>query len=262
MGYHEIRDQDIPRWHWFKQTAQALTIFVDPACWEQIRSKIPPTRPQIRDRSNRDSMELPTFIPATEPTWGSGQIVQTIKRSDCIELRCPWPVMKPKATDDIDWRVGYAYAATLESLFATLLSWDGPTSRSSPQLFVVDGWEVMMDMYGAALTVMLSKAMCAWMKRRSQGNIPEVEVAMRRVYRTIWKDSLYAPTQRDFQTWVEDGALHLTCPGNACGLDPEDHIHYEGYRLLPHNTDSPGQQLTLLAGVVALSHVYLVESGM
>ncbi len=53
----------------------------------------------------------------------------------------------------------------------------------------------------------------------------------------------------------EHGFFHLDCPGNACGLDPCDSCATsleEGYEFYPHNTDTPKQQLALLAGLAAI----------
>ena len=52
----------------------------------------------------------------------------------------------------------------------------------------------------------------------------------------------------------EVGVLHLSCPGNRCGLDPGwgDKKPGKGYESSTHNCDSPAQQLTLIVGLAAL----------
>ncbi len=57
----------------------------------------------------------------------------------------------------------------------------------------------------------------------------------------------------------EIGELHITIPGNVCGMDPDINgiaIAREkslGYELLPNNVDNVAQQLALLVGLARLS---------
>jgi len=49
--------------------------------------------------------------------------------------------------------------------------------------------------------------------------------------------------------------LNLDVPGDACGLDPDNYNDSDldvGYKLVPHNIDSPLQQLTFLVGLAKL----------
>ena len=53
----------------------------------------------------------------------------------------------------------------------------------------------------------------------------------------------------------ENGWLNVSCPGDACGLNPANSCGGEdgrGYEFSCHNVDSPMQQLTLIAGLAAL----------
>lgn len=53
----------------------------------------------------------------------------------------------------------------------------------------------------------------------------------------------------------ESGGLILDCPGNACGIHPDDWNHIfpkKGYKFGCHNIDTPAQQLTLMAGLAIL----------
>jgi|SRR3989344_5624922 len=50
------------------------------------------------------------------------------------------------------------------------------------------------------------------------------------------------------------GLIHLSCPGDACGIDPN--LFYDdkeiGYRFSHHNIDNPAEQITLIAGLAKL----------
>lgn len=49
------------------------------------------------------------------------------------------------------------------------------------------------------------------------------------------------------------GGIHLSCPGDACGINSELHSSTEwGYEFSPHNADSAHQQLALIAGLAAI----------
>lgn len=55
---------------------------------------------------------------------------------------------------------------------------------------------------------------------------------------------------------TERGRFSVSCPGDACGLYSDEYSSHDGrmgHRFTCHNVDNPGQQLTLLAGLAALS---------
>lgn len=56
-----------------------------------------------------------------------------------------------------------------------------------------------------------------------------------------------------FRTILQKGRLIMDCPGDACGVYPNEWVEEDnGYKFACHNVDSPMQQLTLLAGLAAL----------
>ncbi len=73
--------------------------------------------------------------------------------------------------------------------------------------------------------------------------------------RVIIRESGRRDFPGEFHHWLkfrpEVGLAHIAVPGNACGLDLyfESEALYEqnGFTLLPHNIDTPGQQSTLFA---------------
>lgn len=79
---------------------------------------------------------------------------------------------------------------------------------------------------------------------------------MQDVYTYMRGGKLWPFIQREFRVLLRRPKwVNFSCPGNACGLDPEDYYEKSldwGYQLVPHNVDSPLQQLTLLAGVAML----------
>ena len=59
----------------------------------------------------------------------------------------------------------------------------------------------------------------------------------------------------DFRIALKNGRLIMDCPGNACGINPDEEWGEKddrGYKFSGHNVDNPMQQLTLLAGLAAL----------
>lgn len=54
------------------------------------------------------------------------------------------------------------------------------------------------------------------------------------------------------------GAIHLSCPGNACGIDPSEYVRTTedtGYGFQSHNMTNPAQQLTIISGLAELCRI-------
>ena len=60
--------------------------------------------------------------------------------------------------------------------------------------------------------------------------------------------------ESSFWVRLKNGRLIMNCPGDACGIHPENWYEEndKGYEFNCHNVDSPMQQITLLAGLAAL----------
>lgn len=100
-----------------------------------------------------------------------------------------------------------------------------------------------------------SVALCDWFRKLGTGPIPEMVEAMKIAYNHTQRirgssSVFYFRASIDYS----NGWLNISCPGNACGLNPwHNAVHNTGgYEFADHNVDTPFQQLTLLAGLAAL----------
>ena len=98
--------------------------------------------------------------------------------------------------------------------------------------------------------------LCRWLGSLGQHEIiPEMIQAMKGAYGRMHGglrdfDNFY------FRAFVNDenGWLNVSCPGDACGIQPAHSGTHRGlgYEFSCHNVDTPVQQITLLAGLAAL----------
>jgi len=158
-----------------------------------------------------------------------------------------------------DWRAGEAIAATIAILFLLLSHHrDKKTSWLAPQLLTVQTM-VKRDIHGGSLWGQYSQPLVQWFSAfPPHTRIPEMEKAMQTAYEHIMGKKDYI-REYDFRASVDyaGGWLNVSCPGDACGLNPNHGSEYEmkrgiGYEFSCHNVDNLAQQLTLLAGLAAL----------
>ena len=113
-------------------------------------------------------------------------------------------------------------------------------------------------MHGGSLGGEYSIPFVKWLATLFGTNsIPEMVKAMKIAYNRML--GLHKFDQFHFLASVdyESGWLNVSCPGNACGLNPIHGAGYDmkrglGYEFDCHNVDTPMQQITLLAGLAAL----------
>jgi len=125
------------------------------------------------------------------------------------------------------------------------------TDRVPPphQLLTVST-HVDYSLYGGALDGAFSIPLVRWLSTfPAKTRLQNAEKKMR----VAW-DHFYPSTSRLFsnqyfaEVSYEDGWLNVSCPGNACGLNPTGHRDKgRGYEFACHNTDTLPQQFTLLA---------------
>lgn len=158
---------------------------------------------------------------------------------------------------DIEWQSAYAASATLTVLFNWMRYPEKPTSAPFPQL--ISAWTTTVrDMHGGSLGGMFSIPLVQWLRKRwrtGSEEIPAMVKAMRGAHERMLGQNKF-DSRRDFMAQIngESGWLNVSCPGQACGLNPAHEPRGDGfgYDFSPHNVDSPMQQLTLLAGLAAL----------
>jgi len=158
----------------------------------------------------------------------------------------------------IDWQPLYAVSASFTLFFESASLWIGEekiTSCLFPQLILINTI-TLRDQHGGSLDGTYSIPLADWLRSRhgtEMGCMVEPMVsAYRRLYGKV--DEL---DRHSFWARVENeqGWFNVSCPGDACGLNPADSWGPklgEGYRFGCHNVDTPMQQLTLLSGLAAL----------
>ena len=158
----------------------------------------------------------------------------------------------------IDQTILYPINASLVVIFSYLHHYDEYAhSCDDLQLISFDLGMIQESFYGFPISGFFHKDLVAWVsKSPCESGFAEVNDAMHGVYShmTNLREKFYGY----HSTFREDGSIHLSCPGDACGIDPEhnklSHLKGElvGYRFVPHNTDNAIQQLTILAGLAKL----------
>ncbi|MBI2670288.1 MAG: hypothetical protein HYX20_04055 [Candidatus Yanofskybacteria bacterium] len=162
----------------------------------------------------------------------------------------------------IDWHDAFAVSVSLTVFFQISYYIEIETSAKTPQLLTVETI-TERGMHGGSLHGIYSVPLVKWLSA-IRGNVAEMVTAMTEAYDYMFGlDSLGG---YDFRASVDydNGWLNVTCPGNACGLNPSSNSTMRdgrGYEFSCHNTDSPMQQLTLLAGLAALHDKALKEIG-
>ena len=146
------------------------------------------------------------------------------------------------------WKPASAISAsfTLFSGFSRFL--EKETSSSLSQLLTISTM-TEMKVAGSSMGGEFSAPLRDWMDslgRSDKSNIFEMVEAMQLAHKVMFGLEEYE--KDDFRAFVgqKDGWLSTTCPGNACGLDPEEN----GFS--SHNVDSPSQQIELIASLAAL----------
>lgn len=149
----------------------------------------------------------------------------------------------------------YAMSATF-SIFSTVSRFlEEETTSSVPQLLTVNTITTK-DIHGGALCGEFSIFLCDWLRAHGPSIVSEMIGAMKNAYVKMLGPSYVH--DHDFKAHIADnkGWLNVSCPGNACGLNPSwgsDMYYGKGYEFSDHNVDTPMQQLVLIAGLSALS---------
>ncbi len=146
------------------------------------------------------------------------------------------------------------------TLFSTFTRFvETKTSALFPQLLTVQTI-TQKGLHGGSLSAELSIPVVKWLAYKFEGEnsvLPEVVQAMKSAYSKM--NGVLSDFEEccSFYAYVhtEYGWLNLICIGNACDMNPGSRYMEDsncGYELSCHNTDSPIQQLTFLAGLAKL----------
>lgn len=174
--------------------------------------------------------------------------------SEITESKCSFCYGKGKKVV-FDWKIPYNISATFSVLTPLIRFFRVKTSASFPQLFTFFT-VTKSGMHGGSLSGEVSGYLKEWLSSNyTDGDeVQEITSAMRHVYGTMLGFSKYNDLSFRF-TVRNEGGFIAECPGNACGIYPDDmwSTNYKGYRLTCHNVDTPMQQITLLTSLATLS---------
>lgn len=249
-----IKRDVMPLWYdlGFDEKSVSIMIWLHPKAFELICVLLKETAPAVKDFINK--FNFPSFITPTNICWGFGEMMKTTNEGKQISVKCELPVIKNGA--NIAWDKSFAVSATLNLLFSALWLMEETTDDSLSQLLIIENMRTESDLYGGALSVSISPEVCRWINTFPDNyNHPKISGAMRTAFQKMWVEE-ESFMDRSTALLRKPKWINLDCPGDGCGLDPKDYYDAEqlnkGYTLLPHNTDSPLQQLTLLVGVAKL----------
>jgi len=146
------------------------------------------------------------------------------------------------------WKPAHAISASF-TVFPSLSCFSEIETSSSLLQLLTISTITEMKAAGSSISGELSVPLRKWMDslgRSGKSTIFEMVEAMQLAHKVMLGLAEYE--KDDFRAFVgqKDGWLSTTCPGNACGLDPEEN----GFS--SHNVDSPSQQIELIASIAAL----------
>lgn len=266
--YIDIEKEDIDAWYelsWDNENKQ-LIVRMHILLEDQL-SRLNLEAPLIRGLA-MEKFSLDPFLPPSNQNWGFGGVMQNIPSVDPLfiswAIDLPRVVWEENSEKHYDWKSAYNISATLNALFTLLhvyereeVVWQHPHR----QLAIVDTLNTSSDFHGGALQVTFARALLPWLRSLPDDvNMSPITQAMITTYCYAFQDvkpdnwlrhSIYGRTK----TVEGYRFIHFSCRGDACNLYPE--MSYfrpgeKGYKLHPHNIDTPAQQLVFLVGIAAM----------
>lgn len=246
----ELMRTDVPEWYRLGSTGTTLRIDVHPVVIPDLLKH----NTLMGDRTAVGPYPLPEFVSLGNSSWGYGGVIRQTRLENGwtrFSISCP----NGQPGEASTWSRFYAVAASLQIVFQILSVTELAPEAGPPQLFVVTGLGCRTEIAGSSLYVAASQYVARWISRQAEGQILCVAHSIRRTYdrmsggrtRLYWHGCRLQPPMY----------LHLSVHGDANSLDP-DQLEYQemrGYKLWPHNLDSPVQQFPLLVGLGTLSDI-------
>lgn len=208
--------------------------------------------------------------------WGFGEAIVEDTSGGCPVIE----VKVPTSTRNYDASLSLHLIQTVMSLF------EGEVEEApdhGKQAVILDGVRVGGDFYGSSIWFTVSPFFRNCIREYVKGyetkeisvslfyvgkdafNVPAELQSVLEIMKTVYRRVFPRQNNRGSDDYInhdvrihlkDSGGIHLEVPGNATGLDPDHHFWSKkddvGYKLLPHNTDSPCQQLALFAGMAQL----------
>lgn len=146
------------------------------------------------------------------------------------------------------WKLANAISASFTVFPSSSCFSEKETSSSLLQLLTISTI-TSREAAGCSIGGEFSISLCSWMDslgRSGKSDIFEMVEAMKSAHKVMFGLKEYE--KDDFRAFVgqKDGWLSTTCPGSACGIDPDE----KGFS--SHNVDTPAQQIELIASLAAL----------
>jgi hypothetical protein len=222
--------------------------------FKQLFAELPksPIVKELRENLEKNGYGLENFSFEPRISLGFGNHIKFLEDRDGFFI---YSIPLPKIDSE-----AFQISASLTILTRLLRLFDLEAQTQcelTQQLTFITNTDI--GIYGGSIAGKISIPLRCYLNRMSHKQNERlrvsVELAMTKAWRSMYgKVSFCEKTRLSFKL-RENGFFHLDCPGDACGLDPCDSYQNtldQGYELCPHNTDSPKQQLTLLAGLAAL----------
>jgi len=220
--------------------------------------------------SGQSQKLLPLFGADSLEEWGYGGSFQLAQLPDYFEWIVPmidcrvWEernLEHERLFPNIeDYNLRYDYsrlfvaACSMWVLLSSLNFVDIDEDDGPRQLLNINSMNFELGMSGCSMSAVISERLCRWLENLSDNSAKsKIGSAMRLAYEQMMGRNEYL----DHQNCVrmrQPQWIFLDTVGNACGLFPDDYTVYEGrgYKLLPHNVDTPAQQMTLVCGLAKL----------
>jgi len=209
----------------------------------------------VRGKETEEFVEFIAKIPKIKKIGKICSYCKGSGKDEDLDSKCLW-CHGEKKESLYDWKSAYAISASFNVLFMLLFSFEKEIQSNLFQLIEVST-AIHKGMHGGSLGGQFSVQLCNWMdslRESGKSSIVEMIEAMRLAYKVMMGRNPY--DWNDFRASVdyEGGWLNTSCPGNACGLNPDFMAPKEGlgYNFGCHNVDTPAQQITLIAGLAAL----------
>jgi hypothetical protein len=166
---------------------------------------------------------------------------------------------------NMDWKATNATSATLNIFFSFAEYVKTETSSPLPQLMTINTC-MGKEMHGGSLGGEFSIPLVKWLRNNSdnfnsQVSVPAIEDAARIAFERMFGKSEYLVST--FRALILSTGLVISCPGNACEIDPGSYGPQEtdrGYRFGCHNVDTFAQQLSLISGLACLHDLVRKET--
>lgn len=193
------------------------------------------------------------FIPPTpDREWGYGEVIreEESEHPDFVLYSVDFP--KHFSADGISDRV-YGVAASLKLLFDAVNFKPETTAKEKQNLMVNLALDRTREVYGSVIGVDLYSNFTNALGNATTNLEEKVVSAMVNSFKLMWGDNKLDLRYSFLARIMPPKDFHLAVFGNSCGLDTDvDDRLSDTIKLIPHNTDNPVQQLSLLAGVARM----------